>query len=233
MTKNRLSKILAAAGVASRRKCEELIFEGRVAVNRKKVLVPQTMVDPKKDHIAVDGEKITKSEKKVYYIFNKPKGYVCSNDESFGKKRVLSFFEQEAYRLFTVGRLDRDTEGLLIVTNDGHFANDIIHPSSNIEKEYLVKANKEITDQHLIRMSKGGFVEGTFVKPVSVKKMRKNAMKITVKEGKKREVRKLVEKAELEVLELTRIRIGNLRLGNLPVSFFKKMTEADKAALFE
>jgi len=152
--KKRLSKVLAAAGVASRRASEELIFKGRVTLNGEIVLVPQTLVCAQKDQICVDNEPIQAEEKKVYYILNKPDGFICSNAPLGTKKRVVDLFAHLPYRLFTIGRLDRDTTGLLLVTNDGHFANKVIHPSSNIQKEYLIKTLQEVTDLHLKQISK-------------------------------------------------------------------------------
>jgi 23S rRNA pseudouridine2605 synthase len=228
--KNRLSKILAGAGVASRRAAEELITSGVVTVNGKKVLVPQTFVDPVKDLIAVNGEPIRKAVLKRYFILNKPAGYVCST-KSINSPTVYDLFAFIKERLFTVGRLDKETEGLIIVTNDGHFANDVIHPSSNIEKEYLAKTGQEITDDHLKTISKGTFVEGVFVKPVSVKKVRKGTLKVTVKEGKKHEVRVLLAEAGLDVQYLSRIRIGNLVLGTLPVGSYRELTLKEKEQL--
>jgi 23S rRNA pseudouridine2605 synthase len=228
----RLSKVLAAAGVASRRKCEEIIFDGRVTVNGKKVTVPQTLVNAQKDSIAIDGQKIKTAEQKVYYIFNKPRGFECTN-ALHKKKRVLSFFEDQGLRLFTIGRLDRDTSGLLLVTNDGHFANQVIHPSSDIEKEYLVKVDREVEHAHLVKISKGMMIEHTFVKPKKVLKVRKSTIKIIVTEGKKRQVRQLVEQADLNVHSLCRIRIGGLRLGTLKEGDFRPLTKREKELIFE
>src|SRR5690242_17465241 len=121
--KKRLSKAMSSAGVASRRACEELIFQGRVKVNAEVVLLPQTMVCWEKDEICVDGVRLRGEEEKVYYLLNKPHGFICSNTRVGSKKLVLDLFAGYPFRLFTVGRLDRDTTGLLIVTNDGHFAN--------------------------------------------------------------------------------------------------------------
>lgn len=230
-SKNRLSKILAQAGVASRRACEELIFAGQVRVNGTVVTVPQTMVDFS-DQITVDGKPIRTAENKVYYILNKPRGYVCSTVAGRETKPILSLFEDVPERLFTVGRLDKDTEGLIIVTNDGHFANRIIHPSKNIQKEYLVKTDHEVGHDHLVVISSGTLVEGTFVKPIRVTKVRKGTIKVVVGEGKKREVRLLVENAGLKVRELTRIRIGGLHLGQLPVGSWREMTENEKKSIF-
>jgi len=135
-------------------------------------------------------------------------------------------------RSFTVGRLDKDTSGLLIVTNDGEFTNQAIHPSSNIQKEYIAKTNHEITDLHLKTISAGTKIEGTFVKPIKVKKVRKGTLKVIVGEGKKREVRLLIEAAGLEVRELKRVRIGGLVLGNLPLGSWRPMTNKEKELIF-
>lgn len=232
-TKKRLSKALAAAGVASRRACEEIIFEGRVKVNGKVVDVPQTLVSWEQDKITVDEQPIQGEEKKLYYILNKPHGYVCSNTPVGTKKLVIDLFDKQDERLFTVGRLDRDTTGLLIVTNDGHFANKVIHPSSNILKEYIVKTTQEISDVHLKSISKGTLIEGCWLKPVKVEKIRKGTLRVVVKEGKKREVRLFVQNAGLEILELTRVRIGGLRLGPIPEGTYKEMSETEKKVIFQ
>jgi len=231
MEKKRLSKHLAAAGVASRRACEELIFAGRVKVNGQVAMLPQTMVD-RKDAITVDDKPLAAVEAKVYYLLNKPAGYICTAKRTGKSKLVLDLFEETALRLFTVGRLDKDTEGLLIVTNDGHFANQVIHPSSNIQKEYLVKADQEVGPDHLKAIASGTLVEGTFVRPIKVTKVRRGTLKVTISEGKKREVRLLLKAAGLEVKQLTRIRIGGLQLGPLAPGQWRPMTEKDKNAVF-
>lgn len=232
-TKKRLSKALAAAGIASRRACEEIIFNGRVKVNGQVVKVPQTLVDWESDKILVDEHPVRSEEKKYYFILNKPHGYICSNAQVGKKKLVVDLFKGVSSRLFTVGRLDRDTTGLLIVTNDGHFANKVIHPSSNLSKEYIVKTTQEITAEHLKEISKGTLIEDVWIKPVKVEKVRKGTLKVVVKEGKKREVRLLVQNAGLDILELSRVRIGGLRLGPIPEGVFREMTEAEKAVIFE
>lgn len=228
----RLSKILAACGVAARRKCEELIFSGKVTVNGETVLIPQTQVDEQKDKIAVNGKPVHLQATKVYYMINKPFGYLCTSKEVAKDKSVLTLFDDDL-RLFTVGRLDKDTTGLLLVTNDGHFANAVIHPSKNISKEYLAKTDKEITDEHLKALSSGGLVEGTWVKPISVNKVRHGTLKIAVSEGKKREVRCLLEYVGLKVLELKRIRIGPLVLGTLPEGSYRPLTRSELEQVIE
>ena len=232
MGKQRLSKVLAGAGVASRRACEELIFQGTVNVNGQPVKIPQTMVDPEIDRITVRDQPIAQKEDKVYYILNKPKGYLCSTRGSGQSKLVLDLFKEEGHRLFTAGRLDKDTMGLLIVTNDGHFANQIIHPSANIQKEYLVKTDQEVSHDHLIAISQGTLVEGAFVKPIRIEKVRRGTLKIVIGEGKKREVRHLLDAAGLKVNELTRIRLGGLLLGALPVGSWRSLTPKERQLIF-
>lgn len=232
MEKKRLSKTLAGAGIASRRGCEDLIFEGKVTVNGKIVLKPETHVNIETDDIRVDDQKVCSEQDKVYYILNKPNGFICSNKPMERKKLVIDLFPTDK-RVFTVGRLDRDTTGLLIVTNDGNFSQKVIHPRSDIEKEYLVKTQQEIGPEHLKGITKGAFVEGTYVRPISVKKVRRGTLKIIVKEGKKREVRVLVQKTGLKILSLSRIRIGGLKLGSIPEGTYREMTSADKEAIFK
>jgi len=232
-TKKRLSKALAAAGIASRRACEELIFAGRVQVNGETVKLPQTHVDWDADRISVDGEGVTSEQKKIYYILNKPTGYICTSENLSNRRIVLDLFPETRERLFTVGRLDRETTGLLLVTNDGHFANQVIHPSSNVIKEYLVKTPQEITPEHLENLSQGARVDEKWVRPVTVAKVRKGTFRICVKEGKKHEVRIIAERAGLKVVELTRIRIGSLLLGKLPLGEYREMTEKDKQLIFK
>lgn len=228
--KKRLSKYLAEAGIASRRACEELIFAGRVKVNGRTTLV-QVLVGHE-DAIEVDGELIEKAPDKVYYILNKPKGVICSHEQRYYPKRVVDLFGPDASRLFTVGRLDKDTTGLLLVTNDGHFAQRVIHPSANIQKEYVAKVHRDINAEHLKIIAAGTWVEGVMVKPLKVVKMRRGTVKVVVGEGKKREVRHLLENADLNVLELKRTRVGGLHLGILEVGAFRSLTANDMESIF-
>lgn len=221
----RLSKILAERGVSSRRGAEKIIEEKRVRVNGLLIEKPLFFVE-ETDQITVDDNPIPRKENKVYFILNKPKGYLCTN-EHINKKRVIDLFRNLPYRLFTVGRLDKETTGLLIVTNDGFLANKIMHPSSNIEKEYLAKVASEITEDDLKKISEGTFVERGFVKPVSVKKVRRGTLKVIVKEGKKHEVRLLIQNANLKILELKRIRIGSMLLGNLKEGSYRTLRQKE------
>jgi 23S rRNA pseudouridine2605 synthase len=232
MKKQRLAKFLAHAGIASRRHSEELVFDGLVKVNGSVELLPQTLVCANKDTIEFEGKRVFPKKQSVTYVLNKPKRYLCSNARNSEQDRLVIDLFPDDERLFTVGRLDRDTLGLLLVTTDGALAHKVMHPSSNISKEYLVRTNKEITDVHLKQISNGTYVEGALVKPVSVRKMRRGTLKITVKEGRKHEVRLLVSRTGLPVKELTRIRIGGLVLGNLPVGHYRPLTEREERALF-
>lgn len=227
----RLNKFLAHSGVASRRKVEELIFSKLVKVNDKIVDAPYIMVDPKKDVVKVDN-KIIKQEKKYYFILNKPKGFLCTNIRKPGEKLVIDLFKDFSCRLYTVGRLDKNTTGLLIVTNDGDFANRVIHPSSNLEKEYFAEVEETITHEHLKQIAKGAFVEDKYVKPIEVTKIRGNCLKIIVKEGKKREVKVFIERAKLTLKDLQRVRIGNLKLASLPYGYYKKATLSEVEKIF-
>jgi len=231
MEKKRLSKALAAAGLASRRACEEVIFEGRVKVNGQVVKVPQTLIDWDTDKITVDEASVKAEQKKVYYMLNKPVGYLCTSTRPGKKPIVLDLFDAQE-RLFTIGRLDRETEGLLLVTNDGHFANKVIHPSSDVIKEYVVKTAQEIELEHLEILSEGARVDEKWVRPVSVNKVRRGTFRICVKEGRKHEVRIIAERAKLRVVELRRVRIGSLVLGTLAVGQHRPLTERDKALIF-
>ncbi|PWA79241.1 pseudouridine synthase, RluC/RluD [Artemisia annua] len=216
--------------VASRRSCEELIFDGRVTVNGSVCNTPQTKVDPKKDMIYVNGNRLPKKlPPKVYLALNKPKGYICSSAES-QTKSVISLFDdymkswdkrnpgQPKPRLFTVGRLDVATTGLIIVTNDGEFAQKISHPSSGLSKEYIATIDGAVNKRHLIAISEGTVVDGVRCIPDAVELLPQQPdksrprLRIVVHEGRNHEVRELVKSAGLQIYSLKRIRIGAFRL---------------------
>jgi 23S rRNA pseudouridine2605 synthase len=217
----RLNKALAT--LVSRRGAERLVYEGRVTLNGKTLQHPAVAVDPHKDILCVDGKRVKLAKKRYYFMLNKPAGYICTATEG-PSKRVLDLFGHIPERLFTVGRLDQETTGLIIVTNDGEFANQLIHPSNDHHKEYLVKVSQEISDDHLKNLSNGTFIQGTTVKPISVKKVRRGTLKIVVSEGKKHEIRELVARCQLELLELKRIRVGPFVLGTLPIGSYRELS---------
>ncbi|XP_042043289.1 putative ribosomal large subunit pseudouridine synthase SVR1, chloroplastic isoform X1 [Salvia splendens] len=226
----RLAKVLAAAGVASRRSSEELIFQGKVTVNGSVCNTPQTRVDPAKDIIYVNGGRLAKKlPPKVYFALNKPKGYICSAGEK-ETKSALSLLDDfmktwtkrnpgtPKPRLFTVGRLDVNTTGLIIVTNDGEFANQISHPSSNLSKEYIASISGAVSKRQLIAISEGAVVEGVHCTPDLVELLSRQPdiprarLRIVVHEGRNHEVRELVKNAGLQMHSLKRVRIGAFRL---------------------
>lgn len=227
----RLSKVLQAAGISSRRRCEEIIRKGRVRVNNEVILLPEQQVRCGLDAVAVDGRPIQAQEEKVYYLLHKPRGVVCSARRFSKEKIVQDLFSEEPKRLFSVGRLDKDTEGLLLVTNDGDFAQKVIHPSSGLRKEYIAKTDHEISHHHLVTLSQGMRIDGDWVRPVHVSKVRRGTVKIVLSQGKKHEARLLLEHAGLEVRSLKRTRIGDLHLGTLPVGAWRPLSGEERKRL--
>lgn len=246
----RLSKVLAAAGVASRRSSEELIFEGRVTVNGSVCNTPQTRVDPARDIIYVNGNRLPKKlPSKVYLALNKPKGYICSSGKKESKS-VINLFDdylkswhktypgQPKPRLFTVGRLDVATTGLIIVTNDGDFAQSISHPSSGISKEYIAAIDGAVSKQNLITISEGTVIDGVHCIPDAVELLPqqpdipRSRLRITVHEGRNHEVRELVKAAGLEIYSLKRVRIGGFRLpSDLGLGSYIELKQCDLKAI--
>lgn len=215
------------SGVASRRKCDEIIFSHVVRVNGSIVSEPFVNVDTEQDEVTVSGQSVYLA-KKVYFLVHKPLGYVCSCEKKFpGTKLVVDMFSHLPYRLFTVGRLDKETSGLILVTNDGEFANKIIHPSYGITKEYLLKVGCDVSAKNLADLMKGTIIDGKRVRPVSVEKIRRGTLKIVVNEGKKHEIRLFAEAAGLPLLELKRIRIGSFVLGGLSYGKYRELTQKE------
>lgn len=234
MEKIRLNKILALAGVASRRNSDILIEEGRVTLNGKICTALGTTADPKKDFITVDGKPLSKRPpKQVTYLLNKPSGYICSNKRHGDDKLAIDLIKERKARLYTIGRLDKLTEGLILVTSEGDYANLVMHPSSNIERQYIVKTKQEVTFEDIEKIKKGTYIERKKVVPVAVSKKKRKEISITVMEGKKHEVRLLVARTGLSISGLKRIRLGCLELGDLPKGAHRVLTEKEKNLIFE
>ena len=233
MTEQRLQKVLAAAGVDSRRKCEELILDGAVRVNRKVVDKLPVFVDPEKDVITVNGKKI-RAARKVYFLLNKPKGVICTNSDPQGRKRAIDIV-QSGERIFCVGRLDADTTGLIILTNDSELSNILTHPRYEIAKTYVVKVKGEIKPEQIEKLKKGvWFAEGkTGRASVKIlKRSRKESLiEITIRQGLNRQVRRMLAKVGLPVKSLTRTRIGKLTIRGLGIGKFRALTKAEVAYL--
>lgn len=230
--KTRLSKALAKAGMASRRAAEELIIAGLIRVNGEIIRIPQFPVDPSMDAIEYKNRKIEFPEEFSYYIMNKPKGYLCAHVRRKGEKLVYDLFPRNHSRLFTVGRLDKDTTGLLLITNDGQFAQRIAHPSYECEKEYLVCCSESITPHHIKNLMRGCLIEGKRAIPKKVVSVSRSKLRITLQEGLKREIRVLIKQCNLTLLSLERIRIGKLFLRDLPLGSYREMTAREKACFF-
>jgi 23S rRNA pseudouridine2605 synthase len=223
----RIQKILAQMGIASRRKAEELIIEGRVTVNGK-IATLGMKADPAKDHIKLDGRLLVKPEPKIYLVFNKPAGVVTSLSDPEGRPTIKDFLKGIKYRVFPVGRLDYDSEGLLLITNDGDFAHNILHPSKKVPKTYVVKVKGLIDENAMERLRRGVRLEDGLTAPSKVKKVRLSEsnswVEITIYEGRKRQVRRMLEKVGYPVIKLRRIAIGSLKLGDLKPGEMRRLT---------
>lgn len=232
----RLAKILAAAGVDARRKCEELVTAGRVTVDGKVITDLAFRADPFSQRIELDGEKL-KLQRKVYFILNKPRGVVCTNYDPSGRPRVLDLFPQFRERLFTIGRLDEESEGLLLVTNDGELANRMAHPRYRVPKFYLCHVKGVPTPATLAALKRGMyFEEGKFaVEGVRLKKVVGNSayLDIVLNEGQNREIRRLMARVDHKVMRLKRVGFGPIRLGDLPSGAFRQLTVAEVKLLTE
>ncbi|MEW6608725.1 MAG: pseudouridine synthase [bacterium] len=215
----RLQKILAKAGLGSRRSCEELILSGRIRVNGQLIKKLVVKIDPKIDKVEFDGKPI-KLETKVYLLLNKPKGYVTTLFDPQGRPTISLLLKGVKERVYPVGRLDYNSEGLLFLTNDGELANKVIHPRYKIPKTYLVKFKGRVEESDIIRLRNGirlSSVEKTLPAQVVVeKKLKENTiLKITIREGKKRQIRRMGEMINHSVLNLKRIQFGPFKLDKL------------------
>ena len=230
----RIQKIIAQIGIASRRKAEEIIAEGRVTVNGSVAIIGMK-ADLLKDHIKVDGKLLIRSEPKIYLMFNKPRNVVTSLSDPEGRPAVKDYLKGVRYRVFPVGRLDFDSEGLLLLTNDGDFANNLLHPSKKIPKTYMVKVKGIIGDDKIVKLRQGvRLVDGRTL-PARVRFARKSEnnswIEIVITEGKKRQVRRMVEAVGHPALKLRRVGIGGVRLSGLKIGEFRPLTERELQSL--
>jgi 23S rRNA pseudouridine2605 synthase len=230
----RIQKIIARIGIASRRKAEEIIAEGRVTVNGSVATIGMK-ADLSKDHIKVDGKLLIRSEPKIYLMFNKPRNVVTSLSDPEGRPAVKDYLKGVRYRVFPVGRLDFDSEGLLLLTNDGDFANDLLHPSKKIPKTYMVKVKGIIGDDKIVKLRQGVRLEDGRTLPARVRFARKSEnnswIEIAITEGKKRQVRRMVEAVGHPALKLRRISIDGVRLSGLKIGEFRPLTERELQSL--
>ena len=223
----RLQKLLARAGVASRRKCEELILDGRVKVNGKKI----TEIGTKAfacDEICVDGKTLS-NEEKVYVMLNKPAGVISSAIDNFSRKTVLQLVKVKE-RIFPVGRLDYDTSGLILLTNDGEWANKLMHPRNAVKKRYIAKVTGIPSEENLAAFRSGLLIEGRFTAPCEIRLVpgsKTSTWEIILKEGRNRQIRKMCEAIGHPVLSLERVSIGKLELGSLKPGKWRHLTKRE------
>lgn len=232
--KSRLQKILAASGVASRRKAEELIAAGRVTVNGRVAHLGDSAL-PGKDKITLDGQLLGSGEKKIYLALHKPRGFVTTLHDERGRKCVAQLVADVGERVYPVGRLDKDSEGLLLLTNDGDFANRVSHPKRHVAKTYRVTVRPSVTEDQLNQISTGIVIEGRRTAPAKVRVLQEEpgrvVLEIVLYEGRNREIRKMCEALGLEVARLKRIAVGPVRLGMLPQGKYRELTKEELRAL--
>ncbi len=235
MEKIRIQKIIADCGYCSRRKAEELMNQGKVKLNGRPVKPGDKATV--RDIVTVNGERIYIPKKKnfVYIVMNKPRGYVTTMNDELGRKCVTELLDGVDERVYPVGRLDRNSEGLLLFTNDGAFANSIMHPAKQISKTYRVTVRPDINDDQLVKLSDGVVIDGRKTLPATVvvkdKEPGRVVLLITIKEGRNRQIRKMCEAVGLEVARLRRISIGPLKLGMLKPGTYRELTAEELRAI--
>ena len=227
----RLQKFLSAAGVCSRRKGEELIVAGKVAVNGETVVELGTKIDPDQDQIEVDGKTIQPAHTLIYIALNKPEDYVTSCSHP-GEKVVVDLVDISE-RIYPVGRLDKDSTGLLLLTNDGRIHHRLSHPSFDHEKEYDVTVARPISNGALKKMSDGLLLMGTKTRPARITRISSRRFRMVLQEGKNRQIRRMVRKVGNEVTRLQRKRFAGIKLGNLPPGKWRHLSPGEKKSLVD
>lgn len=236
LEQERIQKIIAESGYCSRRKAEELIRAGRVKVNGHPAIIGQKL-NPGKDLIVIDGESITRRTKqnKLYLMMNKPRGYLTAMSDDRGRRCVTDLLPEGMERVYPIGRLDLNSEGLLLFTNDGDFANDLMHPSREVSKTYRVTVRPDITDEQAVKLETGVYLDGRLTAPAGVRVLTKEpgrvVMEMVIREGRNRQIRRMCEEVGLEVVRLKRTAIGPIRLGMLKPGTTRPMTKEELKAL--
>lgn len=224
----RLQKYLSMCAVASRRKAEELIAQGKVKVNGKVAEIGDK-VSPRHDTVTVSGRKIVANKKHYYIMLHKPRGFITTMDDEMGRKCVAELVSDVGARVYPVGRLDKDSEGLLLMTNDGEFANHMTHPSKHIPKTYRVTVRPDVTEEKLTAFAAGMEIDGRITAPADAHIIEKQdnrvVLEIVLYEGRNRQIRKMCETLGLEVARLKRTSIGSLKLGMLHPGKWRELTE--------
>lgn len=231
----RLQKLISAAGITSRRAAEELILNGRVTVNDCAVTELGSKADPAIDRIAVDGKPLVIASRKPYILLNKPVGYMTTLDDPEGRALVTDLLQEVKERVYPVGRLDYNTEGLLLLTSDGDWANRLMHPRHEIEKEYHVRVRGKVHTSQLAQLTNGVEIDGKKTAPATVRLIKDGEqndwLSITIHEGRNRQIRRMCEAVSLLVVRLKRVRYGVLSLGALKPGEFRYLSQAEVDAL--
>lgn len=235
----RLNKFLATAGIASRRKCDDIILSGEVQVNGKKIVELGFQVNETEDKVMYKGKLLELPTAFLYYKLNKPKGCLCTSSDDRGRKTVFDIIKVPNVRLFSIGRLDYDTEGLLLLTNDGDFSQHLIHPSFDIVKEYHCTIKGDVKEGELAVLRAGVMEKGKRMPKAEVKiltqstddKGVKTKLSIKIKEGQNRQVRRMLEAIGREIVLLKRVAIGKIKLGGLSRGEYKLLTQEEKECI--
>ncbi len=232
----RLQKAMADAGLTSRRKAEEMIVKGLVKVNGHVAVIGEK-VDPGKDKIVVSGKKLTIKVQLHYIMLHKPRGYITTMHDEQGRRSVAELIDDIDARLYPVGRLDRESEGLLLMTNDGAFSNALTHPAHHVPKTYRVTVRPAVTEEMLTQITVGMVIDGQKSAPADVRILQggegRVVLQITLYEGRNRQIRKMCEKLGLEVARLKRVSLGTLRLGMLPVGKWRRLEKEEVQKLLK
>ncbi len=231
----RINKYLAQCNLGSRRSVEKLISDGKISVNGKIEINLASQIDPEIDIVTFEGKQVTLKKENIYIMLNKPKKYLVSTKDDFDRRLVYDLLPDFGTNLFYIGRLDYMSEGLLLLTNDGDFAEKVIHPKYKLEKLYKVKIKGSISDENVNKLRKGILLNGKMTKPAIVFVNSSNAtattLKITIFEGRKRQIRYMLKSVGSEVLELKRLQIGNVRLNKLPIGMWRMLKPSEVISL--
>jgi 23S rRNA pseudouridine2605 synthase len=225
----RLQKILSSRGVASRRSVEKMIEDGRITVNGSVALLGQS-ADPDHDEILLDGKPLPSGSEYVYILLHKPRGYVTTLSDDKGRKTAAELVADCGVRVYPVGRLDMDSEGLLLFTNDGEFANHLMHPKHQVDKTYLAWV-ADYSDDAVERLKKPITLDGYLLRAPKIRVVRSGLLEITIHEGRNRQVRRMCESAGMHVTRLKRVREGKLSLGELPLGKWRNLTPTEVESL--